>query len=72
MNDRTNYIPFDIRLPSGTMQPAKYIKLEYGEDPLIYGMIDRHIMTHNFVEVFGRFNVTICLTARESPRRPIL
>ena len=31
-----------------------------------------HIMTHNFVEVFGRFNVTICLTARESPRRPIL
>ena len=35
-----DYIPFDIHLPSGEMKPTKYIKLEYGEDPLIYGMID--------------------------------
>ena len=32
------------------MKPAKYIKLEYGEDPLIYGMIDRDL--HQYVESF--------------------
>ena len=25
------------------MKPAKYIKLEYGEDPLVYGMIDEYV-----------------------------
>ena len=32
------------------MKPAKYIKLEYGEDPLIYGMIDGD--PHQYVESF--------------------
>ena len=45
-----DYIPFNIRLPSGEMKPAKYIKLEYGEDPLIYGMIDGD--PHQYVESF--------------------
>ena len=40
LNEGPNYTPFDIHLPSGELQPAKYIKLEYREDPLIYGMID--------------------------------
>ena len=30
------------------MKPTKYIKLEYGKDPLIYGMIDRD--PHQYVE----------------------
>ena len=30
------------------MKPAQYIKLEYGEDPLIHGMIDRD--PHQYVE----------------------
>ena len=50
MNNGTDYIPFDIHLPSGAVQPAKYIKLEYGEDPLIYGMIDGD--PHQYVESF--------------------
>ena len=50
LNDGADYIPFDIRLPSGEMKPAKYIKLEYGEDPLIYGMIDGD--PHQYVESF--------------------
>ena len=40
LNEGADYIPFDIWLPSGEMQPAKYIKIEYGKDPLVYGMID--------------------------------
>ena len=32
------------------MKPAKYIKLEYGEDPLVYGMIDGD--PHQYVESF--------------------
>ena len=36
LNEGADYVLFDIRLPSGEMKPAKYIKLEYGKDPLIY------------------------------------
>ena len=50
MNEGADYVPFDIRLPSGEMKPAKYIKLEYGEDPLVYGMIDGD--PHQYVESF--------------------
>ena len=50
LNDGADYIPFDIQLPTGEMKPAKYIKLEYGEDPLIYGMIDGD--PHQYVESF--------------------
>ena len=50
LNEGADYIPFDIRLPSGEMKPAKYIKLEYGEDPYIYGMIDGD--PHQYVESF--------------------
>ena len=50
LNEGANYIPFNIRLPSGEMKPAKYIKLEYGEDPLVYGMIDSD--PHQYVESF--------------------
>ena len=50
LNEGADYIPFDIRLPSGEMKPAKYIKLEYGEDPLVYGMIDGD--PHQYVESF--------------------
>ena len=50
LNEGADYIPFDIRLPSGEMKPAKYIKLEYGEDPLIYGMIDED--PHQYIESF--------------------
>ena len=50
MNNGTDYIPFDIHLPSSAVQPAKYIKLEYGEDPLIYGMIDGD--PHQYIESF--------------------
>ena len=50
LNEGADYVPFDIRLPSGEMKPAKYIKLEYGEDPLIYGMINRD--PHQYVESF--------------------
>ena len=32
------------------MKPAKYIKTEYGEDPLVYGMIDGD--HHQYVESF--------------------
>ena len=32
------------------MKPAKYIKLEYGEDPLMYGMIDGN--PHQYIESF--------------------
>ena len=50
LNEGMDYIPFNIHLPSGEMKPAKYIKLEYGEDPLIYGMIDGN--PHQYVESF--------------------
>ena len=50
LNEGADYVPFDIRLPSGEMKPAKYIKLEYGEDPLIYGMINRD--PHQYVKSF--------------------
>ena len=50
LNEGADYIPFDIRLPSGEMKPAKYIKVEYGEDPLVYGMIDGD--HHQYVKSF--------------------
>ena len=50
LNEGADYVPFDIRLPSGKMKPAKYIKLEYGEDPLVYSMIDGD--PHQYVESF--------------------
>ena len=50
MNEGADYIPFDIRLPSGKMRPAKYVKVEYGEDPLVYGMIDGD--RHQYVKSF--------------------
>ena len=50
LNEGADYVPFDIRLPSSKMKPAKYIKLEYGKDPLVYGMIDGD--PHQYVESF--------------------
>ena len=50
LNEGMDYVPFDIRLPSGEMKPTKYIKLEYGEDPLGYGMIDGD--PHQYIESF--------------------
>ena len=50
LNDGLDYIPFDIRLPNGDYKPAKYIKIEWGEDPLIYGMINGN--PHQYVESF--------------------
>ena len=50
LNEGADYITFDIRTPNGEMKPAKYIKVEYGEDPLIYGMIDGD--HHQYVESF--------------------
>ena len=50
LNEGVDYVPFDICLPSSEMKPAKYIKLEYGEDPLVYGMIDGD--PHQHVESF--------------------
>ena len=50
LNDGLDYIPFDIQLPNGDYKPAKYIKIEWGEDPLIYGMIDGD--PHQYVESF--------------------
>ena len=50
LNEGADYIPFDIRLPSGEMKPAKYVKIEYSEDPLVYGMIDGD--HHQYIESF--------------------
>ena len=50
LNEGADYVPFNIRLPSGKMKPTKYIKLEYGEDPLVYGMIDGD--PHQYVKSF--------------------
>ena len=33
LNEGLDYVPFDIRLPNGDYKPAKYIKIEWGEDP---------------------------------------
>ena len=49
-NEGADYIAFDIRLPSGEVKPAQYVKVEYGEDPLVYGMIDRD--HHQYIESF--------------------
>ena len=50
LNEGADYIPFNIHLPSGELKPARYIKLEYGEDPLMYGMIDGD--PHQYVKSF--------------------
>ena len=50
LNKGANYVPFNIRLPSGELKPAKYIRLEYSKDPLVYGMIDGD--PHQYVESF--------------------
>ena len=50
MNNGLDYLPFDIRLPNGDYKPAKYIKIQWGKDPLIYGMIDGN--PHQYVESF--------------------
>ena len=50
LNDVVDYVPFDVRLPTGELKPAKYIKIEWGEDPLINGMIDG--TPHQYVESF--------------------
>ena len=50
LNEGADYIPFNIRLPSGEMWPAKYVKVEYGEDPYVYGMIDGD--HHQYIESF--------------------
>ena len=50
LNKGANYVPFNIHLPSGKMKPAKYIKLKYGKDPLVYGMIDGD--PHQYVKSF--------------------
>ena len=50
LNEGADYIQFNIHLPSGEMKPAKYIKLEFGEDPLMYSMIDSD--PHQYVESF--------------------
>ena len=50
LNEGADHIPFDICLPSGEMKPAKYVKIKYGEDPLVYSMIDGD--PHQYVESF--------------------
>ena len=50
LKEGADYIPFDICLPSGEMKLAQYIKLEYGEDPLVYGMVDGD--PHQYVKSF--------------------
>ena len=50
LNDGVDYIPFDICLPSGELKPAKYIKIKWGEDPLVYGMINGD--SHQYVKSF--------------------
>ena len=50
LNEGTDYILFDIRLPTGELKPAKYIKIEWGKDPLIYGMIN--VNPHQYVKSF--------------------
>ena len=50
LNNGLDYLPFDVRLPNGDYKPAKYIKIQWGKDPLIYGMIDSN--PHQYVESF--------------------
>ena len=50
LNDGMDYIPFNIHLPTGELEPAKYIKIERGKDPLIYGMIDGD--PHQYIKSF--------------------
>ena len=50
MNEGADYVPFNIRLPNGEVKPAQYIKIEYGEDPLVYGKIDGD--HHQYMESF--------------------
>ena len=50
LNEGADYIPFDIHLPNGEVKPAKYVKVEYSEDPLVYGMIDGD--HHQYVKSF--------------------
>ena len=50
LNDGLNYVPFNIRLPNGDCKPAKYIKIKWGEDPLVYRMINSD--PHQYVESF--------------------
>ena len=50
LNEGVDYIPFNIHLPDGGVKPAKYIKLEFGKDPLVYSMIDGD--PHQYVESF--------------------
>ena len=50
VNEGADYVPFNIHLPDGEMKPAKYIKIKYGEDPLVYGMVDGN--PHQYVESF--------------------
>ena len=50
LNKGTNYIPFNIALPSGAIQPAKYIKVEWGEEPQVYGMIEGD--PHQYIKSF--------------------
>ena len=50
LNNGLDYVPFDICLPNGDYKPAKYVKIEWGEDPLIYRMIDSD--PHQYVESF--------------------
>ena len=50
LNEGINYIPFNITLPGGATQPAKYIKVEWGEDPRVYRMIQGN--PHQYVESF--------------------
>ena len=50
LNDGLDYIPFNIHLPNGDYKPAKYIKIQWGEDPLIYGMTNGD--PHQYIESF--------------------
>ena len=50
LNNGLDYIPFDIHLPNRDYKPAKYIKIQWGEDPLIYGMINGN--PHQYIESF--------------------
>ena len=61
LNDGLDYVPFNIHLLNGDYKPAKYIKIRWGEDPLIYGMIDGD--PHQYVVTF-EWNVQLDLSRR--------
>ena len=50
LNDGADYVPFNIHLPNSTLKPAKYIKIKWGEDPCVYGMVDGD--PYQYVESF--------------------